>query len=510
MIKIFDTTLRDGEQSPGASMNMEEKIKVALQLEKLGVDIIEAGFPITSKDDFNAVNEIAKQVTNSTVCGLARAVSKDIETCWDAIKDAKSPRIHTFVSTSEIHLKYQMKKTQEEVLVMARNAVKLARSLCEDVEFSAMDASRTELDYLCEVIKVAIEEGATTINIPDSVGFAIPNEFGKFIADIIEKVPALKDDVILSVHCHNDLGLATANSLAAVQNGARQIECAINGLGERGGNAALEEVVMALDVRPELFSAHPLGTTLGVKTRINKKHIYKTSRLVSNITGIHVQANKAIVGKNAFAHESGIHQDAILKKRETFEIMCAEDIGLDTNRLVLGKHSGRAALNDRLMQIGYELKEEELLLVFTRFKELCDKKKEVYDEDLEAIVNDEIATNLQLFQLKDLDVNTGTIHQPNAHVEVTVDGEIKIAEENGTGPVDAIYKAIDQIIGDYGKLMEFNVNAVTEGIDAVAEVVVKVQNKEGKIFKGKGVHTDIIVASAKAYLQALNKIVQRG
>ncbi len=501
MIKIFDTTLRDGEQSPGASMNTEEKIKVALQLEKLGVDIIEAGFPITSKDDFNAVNQIAKKVTKSTICGLARAVPKDIEVCWEAIQEASCPRIHTFISTSEIHLKYQMKKTQEEVLEMARKAVKLAGSLCQDVEFSAMDASRTELDYLCEVIKVAIEEGATTINIPDSVGYAIPNEFGKFIADIIERVPALKEDVILSVHCHNDLGLATANSLAAVQNGARQIECAINGLGERGGNASLEEVVMALDVRSEFFSE---------KTHINKKEIYKSSRLVSSITGLHVQANKAIVGKNAFAHESGIHQDAILKKRETFEIMCAEDIGLDTNRLVLGKHSGRAALNDRLQQIGFDLSDEELLLVFTRFKELCDKKKEVYDEDLEAIVNDEMATNQQKFQLKDLDVHTGTIHQPNAFVEVNVEGDIQKAKGEGTGPVDAIYKAIDQIIGDHGELMEFNVNAVTEGIDAVAEVIVKVKNKQGRTFTGKGVHTDIVVASAKAYLQALNKIVQRG
>ena len=500
MIKIFDTTLRDGEQSPGASMNTEEKIKVALQLEKLGVDIIEAGFPITSPDDFIAVNQIAKKVKNSTICGLARAVPKDIETCWEAVKDAVSPRIHTFISTSEIHLKYQMKKTQDEVLEMARKAVKLARSLCEDVEFSAMDASRTDLDYLCKVLKVAIEEGATTINIPDSVGYAIPNEFGKFIADIIERIPEFKNDVILSVHCHNDLGLATANSLAAVQNGARQVECAINGLGERGGNAALEEVVMALDVRPDMFPE---------KTRINKKEIWKSSRLVSNITGINVQPNKAIVGKNAFAHESGIHQDAILKKRETFEIMCAEDIGLDTNRLVLGKHSGRAALNDRLQQLGHSLNDEELLQVFTRFKELCDKKKEVYDEDLEAIVSDEMAINQQKFQLKDLDVNTGTVKQPNAIVEILAEGEVLESKGEGTGPVDAIYKAIDQIIGDQGDLMEFNVNAVTEGIDAVAEVIVKVKSKEGRTFTGKGVHTDIIVASAKAYLQALNKIISR-
>lgn len=500
MIKIFDTTLRDGEQSPGASMNTEEKIKVALQLEKLGVDIIEAGFPITSPDDFNAVNQIAKKVKKSTICGLARAVPKDIETCWEAVKDAKSSRIHTFISTSEIHLKYQMKKTQEQVLEMARKAVKLARGFCEDVEFSAMDASRTDLEYLCAVLKVAIEEGATTINVPDSVGFAIPNEFGQFIADIVERIPAFKKDVVLSVHCHNDLGLATANSLAAVQNGARQVECAINGLGERGGNAALEEVVMALDVRPDMFPA---------KTRINKKEIWKSSRLVSNITGINVQPNKAIVGKNAFAHESGIHQDAILKKRETFEIMCAEDIGLDTNRLVLGKHSGRAALNDRLQQLGHVLNDEEILQVFGRFKELCDKKKEVYDEDLEAIVNDEMAISQQKYQLKDLDVNTGTINIPNAFVEILVDDEVVESKGEGTGPVDAIYKAIDQVIGDQGDLMEFNVNAVTEGIDAVAEVIVKVKSKEGKTFTGKGVHTDIVVASAKAYLQALNKIITR-
>lgn len=500
MIRIFDTTLRDGEQSPGASMNTEEKIIVALQLERLGVDIIEAGFPISSPDDFKAVQQIAGLVKNSTVCGLARALPKDIETCWEAIKGAPKSRIHTFVSTSEIHLKYQMKKTQAEVLVMARSAVKLACSLCDDVEFSAMDASRTELDYLVEVIKVAIEEGAKTINIPDSVGFAIPNEFGKFIAEIIERVPEFKKDVILSVHCHNDLGLATANSLAAVQNGARQIECAINGLGERGGNAALEEVVMALDVRKDQFPAN---------TKINKKEIWKTSRLVSNTTGIVVQPNKAIVGKNAFAHESGIHQDAILKKRETFEIMAAEDIGLDTNRLVLGKHSGRAALNDRLMQLGYAINPDELIQVFERFKELADKKKEVYDDDLEAIVTDQIAVNMQKYQLKDLDVHAGTKMKPNATVSVEADGEVKEAQGEGTGPVDAIYKAIDNIIGEHGELMEFNVNAVTEGIDAVAEVIVKVKNAKGRTFTGKGVHTDIVVASAKAYLQAINKIIAR-
>ena len=500
MIRIFDTTLRDGEQSPGASMNTEEKIKVALQLEKLGVDIIEAGFPISSPDDFKAVNQIAKLVKTSTVCGLARAISKDIETCWEAVKDAKLNRIHTFLSTSDIHLEYQMKKTQEEALEMARKAVKLACSLCQDVEFSAMDASRTKLDYLCKVIKVAIEEGATTINIPDSVGYAIPNEFGKFIADIIKKVPEFKDKIILSVHCHNDLGLATANSLAAVQNGARQVECAINGLGERGGNAALEEVVMALDVRSDQFLA---------KTRINKKEIWKSSRLVSNVTGINVQPNKAIVGKNAFAHESGIHQDAILKKRETFEIMRAQDIGLDTNRLVLGKHSGRAALNNRLITLGYELNPDDLLQVFARFKDLADKKKEVYDEDLEAIVNDEMAINQQKFQLQDLDVHCGTIKIPNAVVTINAEGKKLEAKGEGTGPVDAIYGAIDQIIGEVGDLTEFNVNAVTEGIDAVAEVIVKVKSKQGRTFTGKGVHTDIVIASAKAYLQALNKILSR-
>ena len=500
MIRIFDTTLRDGEQSPGASMNTEEKIKVALQLEKLGVNIIEAGFPISSPDDFKAVNQIAKLVKTSTVCGLARAISKDIETCWEAVKDAKLNRIHTFLSTSDIHLEYQMKKTQEEALEMARKAVKLACSLCQDVEFSAMDASRTELDYLCKVIKVAIEEGATTINIPDSVGYAIPNEFGKFIADIIKKVPEFKDKIILSVHCHNDLGLATANSLAAVQNGARQVECAINGLGERGGNAALEEVVMALDVRSDQFLA---------KTRINKKEIWKSSRLVSNVTGINVQPNKAIVGKNAFAHESGIHQDAILKKRETFEIMRAQDIGLDTNRLVLGKHSGRAALNNRLITLGYELNPDDLLQVFARFKDLADKKKEVYDEDLEAIVNDEMAINQQKFQLQDLDVHCGTIKIPNVVVTINAEGKKLEAKGEGTGPVDAIYGAIDQIIGEVGDLTEFNVNAVTEGIDAVAEVIVKVKSKQGRTFTGKGVHTDIVIASAKAYLQALNKILSR-
>lgn len=501
-VKIFDTTLRDGEQSPGCSMNMSEKIKMALQLEKLGVDIIEAGFPIASEDDFKAVQAIAKKIKKSTVCGLARALPKDIERCWEAVRDASSSRIHTFVSTSEIHLKYQMKKTPDEVLEMAKKAVNLARSLCENVEFSAMDASRTDLDYLCQVIKVAIAEGATTINIPDSVGWSMPHQFGKFIAEIIKRIPHFQKDVILSVHCHNDLGVATANSLAAVLNGARQIECAINGLGERGGNAALEEVVMGIKVRPDLFN--------NVETKINTKEIYKTSRLLSKITGVYVQPNKAIVGANAFAHESGIHQDAILKKRETFEIMAAENVGWPTNKLVLGKHSGRHALEDRLRGLGYELEKDELDLIFSRFKDLADKKKEIFDEDLEAIVNDEYAISTEKYTLDEVSVSCGTKGTPHSEVVLIVDGEKITATADGTGPVDAAYQAIDKIVKIDTELLEFSLNAVTEGIDAQAGVMVRLKSvKDNCIYTGRGAHTDIVVGSAKAYLHALNKIINR-
>ena len=498
-IKIFDTTLRDGEQSPGASLNTEEKIQIALSLEAMGVDIIEAGFPITSPDDFNAVSQIATQVKNSTVCGLARAVPKDIEVAGEAVKPAKNGRIHTFVSTSDIHLKYQMKKTQAEVEVIAKNAVKLARSLCADVEFSAMDASRTEIDYLCKIIKIAISEGATTINIPDSVGYAIPSEFGNFIAQIIEKIPEFKDDKItLSVHCHNDLGLATANSLAAVQNGATQVECAINGLGERGGNAALEEIVMALKVRPDIFNT---------QTKIDATKIAKISKLVARSTGIIVQPNKAIVGANAFAHESGIHQDAILKKRETFEIMCAQDIGLTENKLVLGKHSGRAALNDHLKKLGFELSDEELLNVFKRFKVLADKKKEIYDEDIEALVSDEVTHASEDYKFVYLKLNSETDKTPSAEVELVVKGKKEKTVAKGTGSVDAVFCAIKKLAPGSEKLnlALYQVNAITGGTDAQAEVTVRLK-RDNKTVNGHGVDSDVIVASAKAFVNALNKL----
>jgi len=498
-IKIFDTTLRDGEQSPGASLNTEEKIQIALALEEMGVDIIEAGFPVSSPDDFNAVQKIAKLVKNSVVCGLARAIPRDIEIAGQAVKDAKHGRIHTFLSTSEIHLKYQMKKTQDEVFEIAKKAVRLARNMCDDVEFSAMDASRTEINYLCKVIKAAIKEGATTINIPDSVGYSIPSEFGRFIAQIVKKVPEFSNGkAILSVHCHNDLGLATANSLVAVQNGATQVECAINGLGERGGNAALEEIVMALKVREDIFNC---------TNNINTTKISKISKLVSRATGIVVQPNKAIVGANAFAHESGIHQDAILKKRETFEIMRAQDIGLSDNKLVLGKHSGRAALSDHLKRLGYDLNKEEILNVFKRFKVLADKKKEIYDEDIEALVSDETARASNDYKLFSLSLESSTKKTPSATIELIVKGKKEKANAKGTGSLDAVFCAIKKLIpkADKPSLVLYQVSAITGGTDAQAEVTVRLKGQNSRAVNGHGVDSDVIVASAKAFVNALNK-----
>lgn len=496
IIKIFDTTLRDGEQSPGASLNTDEKIQIALALEELGVDVIEAGFPIASPDDFNAVSKIAQKIKNSTICGLARAIPKDIEAAGEAVRRAKSGRIHTFVSTSDIHLKYQMKKSQAEVLEIAQKSVRLARKLCEDVEFSAMDASRTEIDYLCQVVRAVIAEGATTINIPDSVGYAIPSEFGAFIAQIIKKVPEFQDkNITLSVHCHDDLGLATSNSLAAVQNGATQIECTINGLGERGGNAPLEEVVMAMRCRKDIFKA---------KTNIKIKKIAQTSRLVSRLTGILVPPNKAVVGDNAFAHESGIHQDAILKKRETFEIMRAEDIGLKENKLVLGKHSGRAALANHLKKLNIKLDQKELLDVFKRFKKLADEKKDIYDEDLMALVSDELESIHQKYSLDLLQVTTGNKARPTATVALSEeDGNISEVSKIADGTINAIYGAIDKIVGTKHELLEFSMKAITEGKDAQAEVFTKIK-KKGKTYSGYGASNDIILAATKSYLSAVN------
>lgn len=494
-IKIFDTTLRDGEQSPGASLNTEEKIQIALALEDLGVDIIEAGFPITSPDDFNAVSQIAKRVKNSIICGLARAVPKDIEAAAEAIKKAKQGRIHTFVSTSEIHLKYQMKKSQAEVLEIAKKSVRLARRLCADVEFSAMDASRTELGYLAQVVRAVIAEGATTINIPDSVGYAIPSEFGNFIAGLIERVPEFSEkNITLSIHCHDDLGLAAANSLAAVQNGATQIECTINGLGERGGNAALEEVVMAMRARKDIFNT---------RTNINTKKIAKTSYLVSRLTGIVVAPNKAIVGVNAFAHESGIHQDAILKHRETFEIMRAEDIGLAENKLVLGKHSGRAALANHLKKLNLEVKDEELNDIFARFKDLADKKKEIYDEDLLALASDEIQSAHQKYKLELLQVMTGNKVRPSATLALESDNKTEEVSIIAEGTINAIYSAIDKLTNSSHELLEFSMKAITEGKDAQAEVYTRIR-KNKKVYSGYGASNDIIIAAAKSYLNAIN------
>ena len=495
VVKIFDTTLRDGEQCPGASMNTEQKLKVAKALDNLGVDIIEAGFPIASKDDFNAVQEISQIVKKSSVCGLARAVEKDIKTCSQAISGAKKPRIHTFLATSDLHLEFKLKMSRDKALKKSVEMVQYARSLCRDVEFSPEDGSRTDLGFLCEVIEAVIEAGASTINIPDTVGYALPEEFGTLISKIISNTK--NKDVVFSVHCHNDLGLATANALSAIKNGARQVECTINGIGERAGNSALEEIVMAIRTRKDHFP--------NIKTNINPKEIYPTSRLVSMMTGFHIQRNKAIVGTNAFAHESGIHQDGILKKRETYEIMKAEDIGLSKNKLVLGKHSGRHALKNRLKELGINLKESELEKAFYRFKDLADKKKEIFDEDLEAIVADELSVQNQKFTLENLQVLCGDKLISTATVKIKNEkGEIVEKSEIGTGPVDAIYNAVNVCTGAKNKLVEFSVNAVTEGIDALAEVSIKIESN-GKSFIGRGAHTDIVVASAKAYISALNK-----
>ncbi len=499
IVKIFDTTLRDGEQCPGASLNHEEKLKVAKQLEKLGVDIIEAGFPIASPDDFRAVNAIAKVVKKSTVCGLARALPRDIETCAEAIRPAKKRRLHTFISTSDIHLKYDIKKTQKEVLTMTKDAVALACKLCPEVEFSAMDATRTDLKYLVKVLNVAIAAGAKIVNIPDTVGYATPAEFGKFVADVRKNIKGAKD-VTISVHCHDDLGLAVANSLEAVKNGARQIECTVNGIGERAGNTSLEEVVMAIRTRKDVFK--------NLKTNVKAKEIYRSSRLVSNLTGFIVPPNKAIVGGNAFAHESGIHQHGILAKRETYEIMKAQDIGLDRNRLVLGKHSGRAALNARLVELGFELSKEELEKASVKFKQLADKKKEIFDEDLEALVSQELGEIEAAWTFEAVEILAGTKRKPSAEVALRNRSGKKFSKKSGgTGPVDAAYSAVNKIIGEKVKLLEFRMDAVSEGIDAQAVVTVKVESKAGKTYTGKGSHTDIVVASVKSYINALNKII---
>lgn len=494
-VYIFDTTLRDGEQSPGASMNTAEKGRLATQLEKLGVDIIEAGFPAASEGDFDAVKQIAEKIKNSIVCGLARALPEDIKTCAEAIKGAKYPRIHTFLSTSDIHLQYQIQKSKEEVLKITKESVKLSRSLCDDVEFSAMDASRTDPEYLCKVFEVAIEAGATTVNIPDTVGYAVPKEFGALVKYVINNTPNI-DKTVVSVHCHNDLGLATANTLAAINVGARQAEVAINGIGERAGNTSLEEVVMSLKTRPNLFPE---------TTNIITEQIYPISRLVTMITGIMVQPNKAIVGANAFAHEAGIHQDGVLKNPMTYEIMKPETIGLSSNKLVLGKHSGRHALKSHLKEMGYDLSDKELKVVFSKFKELADKKKNILDEDLEAIVTEGILRTTDIFHLEYLHVSSGTTVRPTASVKLTINGRKTEGTSYGNGPIDAVFNVIAKLTGTESDLLRFSVSALTGGTDAQGEVTVRLGEK-GLIALGTGADPDIITASTKAYLNGLNRL----
>ncbi|RMF89324.1 MAG: 2-isopropylmalate synthase [Nitrospinota bacterium] len=495
---IFDTTLRDGEQSPGFSMNIEEKIRMATQLAKLNVDVIEAGFPIASEGDFEAVKAVAQAVKGPVIAGLARVPKIDIDRAWEAVRHAERPRIHVFVATSDIHLEYKLRKSREEILQQSIEAVRYAKSLCDDIEYSPEDASRSDVAFLIKLIEAVIEAGATTVNIPDTVGYATPQEYGQLIRTLRDKVPNI-GRARISVHCHNDLGLAVANSLAGVENGARQVECTINGIGERAGNAALEEVVMALRTRKDYYQHY---------TDIVTEEIYKTSRLLSHITGIKVQPNKAIVGDNAFAHEAGIHQDGVLKKAITYEIMTPQSIGLPRNRLVLGKHSGRHAFSKRLQELGYELTREEINKAFVRFKNLADKKKEIYDEDLQAIVEEELSTIPETFELDYLQTTTGNHTLPTATVRLRK-GELLVQDAAiGDGPVDATYQAIDRITGIPGKLLEYSIRAVTEGKDAIGEVVVKVQFN-GEVITGRGTSTDVIEASAKAYLNAVNKVAYR-
>ncbi|MEF9426057.1 MAG: 2-isopropylmalate synthase [Candidatus Mariimomonas ferrooxydans] len=498
IIKIFDTTLRDGEQSPGASMNVEEKLRVAKQLAHLRVDIIEAGFAVSSPGDFEAIKTIGAEVDGPVICSLARAKEGDIKKAWEALRDVPKKRIHTFHSTSDIHLKYQFRISREEALKRSDEMVKLARSFVEDVEFSPMDATRSDISYLCEVIEVVIDAGASTVNIPDTVGYSIPSEFGAMIKTIYERVKNIKKAVI-SVHCHNDLGLAAANSLSAVLNGAGQIECTVNGIGERAGNCSMEEVVMALRTRRDVFNAD---------TNIHTEEIMRSSRLVAKITGMSVQPNKAIVGDNAFAHESGIHQDGLLKERSTYEIIKPETIGLHKTRFVLGKHSGRHAFRMRLDELGYKLSDDELNSAFERFKKLADQKKDIYDEDIEALVSEEVARIPETYSLIDLSIVAGLNREPTATVKLKAGEELMEKTEHGDGPVDAAYRAIASITGTKSNLLKFEVKGITGGTDALGEVMVSLE-EDGRSVRGSGADTDIIIASAKAYINALNKLAVR-
>ena len=510
-VLIFDTTLRDGEQSPGASLNLEEKLAIAQQLARLGVDVIEAGFPFASPGDFAAVQKIAEQVGGEEgpiICGLSRASKPDIKSCADAIYPAPKKRIHTFIATSDIHLEHKLRKSRKEVLDIVPEMVSYAKGFVDDVEFSCEDAARSDLDFLYEVIELAISSGANTINIPDTVGYTTPSEFGDLISNINKNVPNI-NEAVLSVHGHNDLGLAVANFLEAVKNGARQLECTINGIGERAGNAALEELIMALHVRRSYFNPFfgrsPESPT--PLTAVRTEEITKSSRLVSNLTGMVVQPNKAIVGANAFAHESGIHQDGVLKNRLTYEIIDAKTVGLSDNKISLGKLSGRSAVRARLEDLGYDLSREDLNDAFARFKDLADRKREITDRDLEAIVSEQVQLPEALFQLKLVQVSCGTSLMPTATVTVVAEeGEEKTAVSLGTGPVDAVVRALDSLTEEPNELIEFSVKSVTEGIDALGEVTIRIR-RNGDLFSGHSADTDVVVAAAQAYVNALNRLV---
>jgi 2-isopropylmalate synthase len=495
-IKIFDTTLRDGEQSPGASLDPKEKLQIARQLSNLNVDIIEAGFPITSEGDFKSVSNIAKEIRGVSIAALARAVEKDIECAAKALKHAKSPRIHVFLATSNIHRKFKLAKAKDEIIRTAVKGVKKARKYVDDVEFSPEDATRTEPDFLVEVVESVIDAGAKTVNIPDTVGYAVPEQYASLIKTLKKNVKNISEAAI-SVHCHDDLGLAVANSLAAIKAGATQVECTINGIGERAGNASLEEIVMTLKTRKDFF---------GHTTRIKTHELLATSKIVSGLTGLWVQRNKAVVGENAFAHESGVHQDGILKERTTYEIMRPEEVGLPKTKIVLGKLSGRHAFKKRIKELGYELSDEELEHTFNQFKILADKKKDIYDQDIEAIIQDEKSEIPHIYELDSLSISCGPNTVPTAGVRLRV-GKDKIVDDAtiGDGPIDALFKTIDLITGTKGTLLDYNIRAITSGKDAMGEVIVEV-DVEGKSYRGRAVSTDIIEASAKAYLNAINKV----
>ncbi|MFC1867755.1 2-isopropylmalate synthase [Thermodesulfobacteriota bacterium] len=494
-IIFFDTTLRDGEQSPGASMNVAEKLRLATQLEKLGVDVIEAGFPAASQGDFEAVQAISNKVKNVQVAGLARTSKSDIDRAWGAVKDSANPRIHTFIATSDIHLKHKLKMNREEVIKTAVESIRYAKGFTDNVEFSAEDASRSDRDFLCRVFEAAIDAGATTVNIPDTVGYALPDEFGELVAYIRDHTPNI-NKAIISIHCHNDLGLATANSLAGMTSGARQVEVTINGIGERAGNTSLEEIAMSIHTRRSL---------LNFSTEINTTEIHPTSRLVSMVTGIVVQPNKAIVGANAFAHEAGIHQDGVLKNKMTYEIMEPETIGLSSNRLVLGKHSGRHAFREKLNDLGYDLTKDEVDKLFKKMKDLADKRKELLDEDIEALVAEEILRIPDIYELVYLNVVSGTVTIPTTTVILMVEGREVQSSGFGVGPIDATFNTIAKMTGTKTKLLRFAVNSITGGMDAQGEVTVRLQNN-GLVALGKGTDPDIITASAKAYINGLNRL----